>query len=225
MRARNQAGGWRTPFDPLVPTSPMNNPGDYTEANAWQYTATPALHDVEGFRALVGGPGGLARWLDRFFSLPSLGDNKHLGQEALIGQYAHGNEPSHHIAWLYAYTDAPERGHERVAQIARTFYSDRPDGIIGNDDCGQMSAWYVFAALGFYPVEPASGRFTLGRPLVPQARLHLSKGKMLQISRSAAADVMLRGRPITEPEVDYLSLLAGGTLSFPRSRPHTPQAN
>ena len=225
MRARNQAGGWRTPFDPLVPTSPMNNPGDYTEANAWQYTATPALHDVDGFRALVGGPSGLARWLDRFFSLPSLGDNKHLGQEALIGQYAHGNEPSHHIAWLYAYTDAPQRGHERVAQIAHTFYSDRPDGIIGNDDCGQMSAWYVFAALGFYPVEPASGRFTLGRPLVPQARLHLPNGKMLQITRSAATDVMLRGKAITEPEVDYQSLVAGGTLSFPRSRPQALQAN
>ena len=185
----------------------------------------PTLHDVVGFRALVGGPNGLARWLDTFFSLPSLGDNKHLGQEALIGQYAHGNEPSHHIAWLYAYTDTPESGHERVAQIARTFYSDRPDGIIGNDDCGQMSAWYVFATLGFYPVEPASGRFTLGHPLVPQVRLHLPNGKMLQIRRSNAADVMLRSRAITEPEVDYQSLLAGGTLSFPRSRSHTPQAN
>lgn len=224
MRARNQAGGWRTPFDPLVPTSPMNNPGDYTEANAWQYTATPALHDVNGFRALVGGPSGLALWLDRFFALPSQGDNKHLGQEALIGQYAHGNEPSHHVAWLYAYSDAPQRGYDKVARIARTFYSDRPDGIIGNDDCGQMSAWYVFAALGFYPVEPASGRFTLGRPLVAKARLHLADGRTLQIERSKGSDVVLRGQKITGPVVDYQSLMAGGELAFPRTIPQAPKA-
>ncbi|OYU77499.1 MAG: alpha-mannosidase [Alphaproteobacteria bacterium PA3] len=225
MRARNQAGGWRIPFDPLVPTSPMNNPGDYTEANAWQYTATPALHDVDGFRTLVGGKPGLTRWLDTFFSLPSLGDNKHLGQEALIGQYAHGNEPSHHIAWLYAYSDAPERGYDRIAQIARTFYSDRPDGIIGNDDCGQMSAWYIFATLGFYPAEPASGRFTLGRPLVSGAKLHLANGKTLQIDRSTSADVLMRGQTITAPVVEYQSLMAGGRLSFPSANPQTPKAN
>ncbi len=224
MRARNQAGGWRTPFDPLVPTSPMNNPGDYTEANAWQYTATPALHDVEGFRALVGGPSGLTNWLDTFFLLPSLGDNKHLGQEALIGQYAHGNEPSHHIAWLYAYSDAPERGYERIAHIARTFYSDRPDGIIGNDDCGQMSAWYVFAVLGFYPVEPASGHFTLGRPLVPSAKLHLADGKILEIDRAPGSEVVLRGQAIKGATVAYQSLMAGGKLSFPPASSHAPQA-
>lgn len=224
MRARNQAGGWRTPFDPLVPTSPMNNPGDYTEANAWQYTATPALHDVEGFRALVGGPSGLTNWLDTFFLLPSLGDNKHLGQEALIGQYAHGNEPSHHIAWLYAYSDAPERGYESIAHIARTFYSDRPDGIIGNDDCGQMSAWYVFAVLGFYPVEPASGHFTLGRPLVPSAKLHLADGKILEIDRAPGSEVVLRGKAIKGATVAYQSLMAGGKLSFPPASSHAPQA-
>lgn len=225
MRARNQLGGWRTPFDPLVPTSPMNNPGDYTEANAWQYTATPALHDVEGFRALVGGPTGLTNWLDKFFSLPSLGDNKHLGQEALIGQYAHGNEPSHHIAWLYAYSDAPERGFEMIEKIARTFYSDRPDGIIGNDDCGQMSAWYVFATLGFYPVEAASGHFTLGRPLLTQAKLHLAGGKTLVIDRTDGPHVALNGQPVLGPEISYQSLMAGGQLSFPIAKPQTPKAN
>lgn len=222
MRARNQMGGWRTPFDPLVPTSPMNNPGDYTEANAWQYTATPALHDVEGFRALVGGPSGLAHWLDRFFSIPSLGDNKHLGQEALIGQYAHGNEPSHHIAWLYAYSDAPERGYTMIDKIARTFYSDRPDGIIGNDDCGQMSAWYVFAKLGFYPVEVASGHFTLGRPLVSQAKLHLANGKVLLIEQTAGSNVLLNGQTLQGPTLDYQSMLAGGRLSFPRRANQAP---
>lgn len=225
MRARNQLGGWRTPFDPLVPTSPMNNPGDYTEANAWQYTATPALHDMAGFRELLGGPGGLSRWLDQFFTLPSLGDNKHLGQEAMIGQYAHGNEPSHHIAWLYAYSDSPERGYAMVEKIARTFYSDRPDGIIGNDDCGQMSAWYVFAQLGFYPVEAASGRFTLGRPLVRQAKLHLANGKMLRIERAVGSTVSLNGQTVSEPTVDYQSLMAGGSLTFPRDSLQAAKAN
>lgn len=216
MRAKDQAGAWRTPFDPLVPTSPMNNPGDYTEANAWQYTATPALHDADGFAALLGGPTGLGDWLDVFFSLPSLGDNKHLGQEAMIGQYAHGNEPSHHIAWLYAYSDRPRKGPAMIARIAREFYSDQPNGIIGNDDCGQMSAWYVFATLGFYPVESASGRFTLGRPLVASARLHLPDRRTLQITRRGSDEaIRLNGSRVVGPEVAYLDLMDGGALDFP----------
>ncbi|MDC6679212.1 glycoside hydrolase family 92 protein, partial [Leclercia adecarboxylata] len=99
LRGRDSSGAWRTPFDPTEATSPMNNPGDFTEANAWQYTATPAMHDPEGFRDHLGGRAALEAWLDTFFSLPMPDPNKHLGQEAMIGQYAHGNEPSHHIAW------------------------------------------------------------------------------------------------------------------------------
>ena len=151
LRGKDSQGRWREPFDPAMARSPMNNPGDYTEANAWQYTATPALHDAEGFRTKLGGPEGLGRWLDRFFTLPVANPDKHLGQEALIGQYAHGNEPSHHIAWLYAFSDRPQQGHARVAEVVRRFYRAQPDGIVGNDDAGQMSAWLVFAMLGFYP--------------------------------------------------------------------------
>jgi predicted alpha-1,2-mannosidase len=171
LRGRDSKGAWREPFDPIVATSPMNNPGDYTEANAWQYTATPALHDPDGFRERLGGRAELEAWLDAFFALPMPNPNKHLGQEAMIGQYAHGNEPSHHIAWLYAWTDAPSKGERHVADIARRFYRAAPDGIVGNDDAGQMSAWYVLATLGLYPSRPGHAEWTLGAPLVPRARI------------------------------------------------------
>ena len=209
MRGRDSHGAWRTPFDPLVPTSPMNNPGDYTEANAWQYTLTPALHDPLGLRDLVGGPKALGDWLDAFFALQAPGDNKHLGQEGLIGQYAHGNEPSHHIAFLYAYSDRPEKGHALVRRIAKDFYSDQPNGITGNDDCGQMSAWLVLATLGLYPAVPASGQFIASPPLVRSAAVALPGGKTLRIradvrnagigqlggQAEAQSDGWSRGRP------------------------------
>jgi predicted alpha-1,2-mannosidase len=218
MRGKDSAGRWREPFDPLVPTSPMNNPGDYTEANAWQYTATPALHDPEGLVQVMGGAAAFEAWLDRFFTLKSLGENKHLGQEALIGQYAHGNEPSHHIAWLYAYTGAPHKGHEKVREIAQRFYGSGPDGIVGNDDAGQMSAWYVLATLGLYPVVPASGQWVLGRPLVPRATLRLADGRVLHIRRRGPAGTAatLDGQPLDPRAVPHAALRRGGTLVFPR---------
>ncbi|MBK8283736.1 MAG: GH92 family glycosyl hydrolase [Ahniella sp.] len=176
LRGRDSAGEWRKPFDPMAATSPMNNPGDYTEANAWQYTATPALHAPAGFRARLGGRAALEDWLDTFFALAMPDPNKHLGQEAMIGQYAHGNEPSHHIAWLYAWTDAPTKGERHVANIARRFYRDAPDGIAGNDDAGQMSAWYVLATLGLYPSRPGHAEWTFGAPLVSRARIEVGRG-------------------------------------------------
>jgi predicted alpha-1,2-mannosidase len=207
MRGKDSEGRWRTPFDPLTPTSPMNNPGDYTEANAWQYTLTPALHDPEGLAALMGGRADFERWLDAFFSTRGAGDNKHLGQEALIGQYAHGNEPSHHIAYLYAWTDHPEKGHAMVRRIAHQHYSDTPAGITGNDDCGQMSAWYVLSTLGFYPVVPASGHYVLGRPLV---RADGQRG-----GAQPAGWATLNGRPAQATGVPHADLMAGGELRFP----------
>jgi predicted alpha-1,2-mannosidase len=212
MRGKDSAGRWREPFDPLVPTSPMNNPGDYTEANAWQYTATPALHDATGFREVLGGAAGLEAWLDTFFSLPVPNPDRHLGQEAMIGQYAHGNEPSHHIAWLYALTDSPGKGQALVARIAREFYSDRPDGIIGNDDCGQMSAWLVFATLGFYPLQPASGTYVAGVPLTARARIQLPQGRTLTIERAETGGVTLQGKALPRTAMPHAALAAGGTL-------------
>lgn len=213
LRGKDSQGRWREPFDPVVATSPMNNPGDYTEANAYQYTATPALHDPEGLRTRLGGPEGLGRWLDRFFTLPVPKPDKHLGQEALIGQYAHGNEPSHHIAWLYVFSDRPEQGHTRVAEIVRRFYGIGPDGIVGNDDAGQMSAWLVFAMLGFYPLQPSEGHYVTGRPLLTNARLKLANGKVLQITGQGTRPT-LNGRPVDPAAIQHTELLRGGVLRF-----------
>ena len=219
-RGRDSAGHWRTPFDPLTPTSPLNNPGDFTEANAWQYSWTPALYDPPGLIAAMGGPARFRAALDTFFFTlkPSAGA-EYLGQEAMIGQYAHGNEPSHHIAWLYAMTDRPWTGQALVRRIAGEFYRDDPRGIIGNDDCGQMSAWYVFASLGFYPLEPASGRYVLGAPLVRAARLRLAGGRVLRISAPGfgaaryAPDAALNGTALGG-SVAHQRLAAGGSLRF-----------
>jgi predicted alpha-1,2-mannosidase len=214
MRGKDSAGRSREPFDPLVPTSPMNNPGDYTEANAWQYTLTPALHDPAGLIAQMGGAAAFEAWLDRFFSVQAPGDNKHLGQEAMIGQYAHGNEPSHHIAYLYAWTASPHKGHDLIRRIARDFYGSGPDGIIGNDDCGQMSAWLVLSTLGFYPVVPASGHYVAGVPLVRQAVLKRPDGSRLLIRPGTRPGPWLDGQPVDPKALAHLDLLQSRRLEL-----------
>jgi predicted alpha-1,2-mannosidase len=212
MRGKDSAGRWREPFDPLVPTSPMNNPGDYTEANAWQYTLTPALHDPAGLLAHMGGPAAFEAWLDRFFTLKGPGDNKHLGQEALIGQYAHANEPSHHIAYLYAWTGSPGKGPALVRRIVRSFYGSGPQGITGNDDCGQMSAWLVLSTLGLYPVVPASGTWVAGEPLVARAWLSRPGGTRLAVVRGTRPGVRLDDQALSPTAVPHEALTRGRRL-------------
>ena len=207
MRGNDSAGRWREPFDPLVATSPMNNPGDYTEANAWQYTLTPARHDPDGLVALMGGAAAFEAWLDRFFSVRSPADNKHLGQEAMIGQYAHGNEPSHHVAYLYAWTASPHKGHALIRRIASEFYGSGPDGIIGNDDCGQMSAWLVLSTLGLYPVVPASGTYVAGTTLVRRATLARADGSRLEIVPGRRPGVWLDGQRMDPKALPHAALL------------------
>lgn len=215
MRGKDTEGNFRTPFDPLTPTSPMNNPGDYTEANAWQYTWTPFHYDHEGYIDLLGGKEEFTNLLDTFFTIQADGDNKHLGQEGLIGQYAHGNEPSHHIAYLYGYSSEPEIGKRRISEIYNTFYSSAPTGITGNDDCGQMSAWYIFTTLGFYPVNPANGEFVFGMPQVKNATIKLESGKKIQISRKfeSIEKIDFNGEEF-EVTIDYKTLMEGGDLTF-----------
>lgn len=212
LRGKDSQGRWRTPFDPVAATSPLKNPGDYTEANAWQYTLTPALHDPAGLRDALGGAQGLERWLDRFFRLPVPRPDKHLGQEALIGQYAHGNEPSHHVTWLYAHTFAPEKGQRLRERIVRRHYALRPDGLAGNDDVGQMSAWLVFAMLGFYPAHPFGGSYVTGAPLV-DATVLLPGGRVLRITGRGLRPV-LDGRPMSRTALPHADLMAGGVLRF-----------
>lgn len=222
-RGRDSEGKWRHPFDPLRPTSPLNNPGDYTEANAWQYSWTPALFDPQALIDAMGGRALFRDMLDRFFFklAPSAGA-EYLGQEAMIGQYAHGNEPSHHIAWLYAFTESPETGHRLVRRIAEDFYKDRPDGIIGNEDAGQMSAWYIFATLGFYPVQPASGHYVAGIPLVERARIKVPGRAILVINRTGTGDrlsrIALAGEPLSPTAIAHARLIGGGVLNFVTQR-------
>jgi putative alpha-1,2-mannosidase len=173
----------------------------------------------------MGGAAAFERWLDRFFTAAAPGDNKHLGQEGLIGQYAHGNEPSHHIAYLYAWTAAPWKGHALVRRIVRDFHADQPAGIIGNDDCGQMSAWLVLSTLGWYPVVPASGHYVLGAPQVRSARVALPGGRVLRIvadgfgaARPYAARATLAGRAVDPLALAHADLLRGGTLRYTLQR-------
>lgn len=214
MRGKDSKGNWRKDFNPLMATSPMNNPGDYTEANAWQYFWTPAQYDVEGMTRLLGGRKQFTDQLDSFFTIRSLNPNKHLGQEAMIGQYAHGNEPSHHIAYLYAFSDKPQRAGELVSQICRDFYTNRSTGMIGNDDCGQMSAWYIFATLGFYPVNPSSGEYVIGKPQVQAATVYLDKQKPLRIRNNNSTTIKLNDQPINGYTIKHSDLIAGGWLIF-----------
>jgi len=221
FRGRDTRGNWRIPFDPLVATSPMNNPGDYTEANAWQYFWTPAQFDVAGLTNLLGGKDALTKKLNEFFTTESKNPNKFLGQEAMIGQYAHGNEPGHHILYLYAYANEPKTGQQYIHQVISKFHSNTPNGLIGNDDCGQMSAWYILSSLGFYPVNPAGNEFVLGAPQLKKATLHLENGKAFTMeamnisSENISHDkAFLNGRRIETPFITYAQMMDGGHLKF-----------
>ena len=214
MRGKDSRGNWRSPFNPLLATSPMNNPGDYTEANAWQYFWTPALHDIDGMMQLLGGKKHFTAQLDSFFTIQAQNPNKHLGQEALIGQYAHGNEPSHHVAYLYSYSDKPDRGREIITKICSEFYGNNSNGMIGNDDCGQMSAWYIFSTLGFYPVNPVSGEYIIGQPQTKSAIVHLKDGKILKITNNNTKLVTLNGLQVSDLKLTHKQVSTGGLLNF-----------
>ena len=224
MRGKDSKGVWRTPFNPLLATSPMNNPGDYTEANAWQYFWTPAQYDVEGMIELLGGRQQFTDQLDSFFTINTPNPNKYLGQEAMIGQYAHGNEPSHHIAYLYAFSNSPKKGQKYMHQIITKFYNNTPDGMIGNDDCGQMSAWYILSTLGFYQVNPTSNEYVLGAPQVKKAIIHLDNGKELIIDAANISEqniyrggTYLNSQELYKPYLTYKQIMDGGLLEIKMS--------
>jgi predicted alpha-1,2-mannosidase len=221
FRGKDTKGDWRTPFNPLQATSPLNNPGDYTEANAWQYFWTPAQYDVNAVIKLLGGKENFTKKLLRFFSTDAENPNKFLGQEAMIGQYAHGNEPSHHIIYLYAYTNKPKEGQLYIHKVINKYHNNTPDGMIGNDDCGQMSAWYILSTLGFYPVNPASGEFVFGSPQVKKATIHFVNGNKLDIiankfSYSAIYNEVrtFNKKVIRKHFITYQDIIKGGILTF-----------
>jgi predicted alpha-1,2-mannosidase len=218
MRARTRAGEFRAPFDPSV----SGYGSDYTEGNAWQYSWY-VPQDVAGLSAAHGGAAALLAQLDQVFDAkidPKL--FAHMEDiTGLIGWYAHGNEPSHHVAYLYAAAGQPWRTQGRLAQIMKSQYAPRPDGLSGNDDLGQMSAWYLFTALGFYPVTPASNQYIIGRPFLTRAQLELPNGRQFLISTSLLDDahpyvqsVTLNGRPLARVFLRHEEIMAGGELHF-----------
>ncbi len=222
MRGRKTDGSWRTPFDPLRLCNAWALGGDFTEGNAWQYLWL-VPHDVEGLIDLLGGREAFRAKLEALLALPEHPEGQAglVDVSGLIGQYAHGNEPSHHVAYLFALAGAPWRTQELVRDICTRFYSLTPDGICGNEDGGQMSAWYIFSAMGFYPVDPSGGEYVLGAPQLDEVSIALANGKHLTIkarnlsrANRYVASVTWNGRPLATATIRHADLVRGGELVF-----------
>ncbi|URW74537.1 GH92 family glycosyl hydrolase [Sphingomonas donggukensis] len=218
VRARKADGSFRTPFDPTA----INYGSDYTEGNAWQYSWF-VPQDQAALTTALGGDAATVAKLDAMFDFDtSKLDYSHAEDIAgLIGQYIHGNEPSHHVAYLYSHAGAPWRTQARLKQIVDSQYRATPDGLSGNDDLGQMSAWLVFTALGFYPVTPGSLEYVIGRPFVDRATLTLPNGKRLVIVADGldgghpyVGSVTLNGAPVTNAYLRHDQIMGGGELRF-----------
>jgi len=218
MRGRLENGSWRDPFDPDF-VSDGDKAHDFTEANSWQYTWF-VPQDVPGLISLMGGRKAFVDKLDALFNHAPIPEPSIHDVTGLIGQYAQGNEPSHHVAYLYSYAGAPWKTQERVRQI-RALYNETPQGLCGNEDCGQMSAWYVLSSLGLYPVNPVQATYVLGVPAFSRSDLTLindSKFTILATDLSPenhyVDKVWLNGKPLTRVYITHKELMAGGTLEF-----------
>jgi predicted alpha-1,2-mannosidase len=221
LRARKSDGTYREPFNPTA----INYGSDYTEGNAWQYSWF-APQDLGGIVKTLGGDAATVKKLDAMFDFDnSKIDYSHAEDIAgLIGQYIHGNEPSHHVAYMYDYAGAPWRTQARLTQIIKSQYKPTPEGLSGNDDLGQMSAWLMFTSLGFYPVTPASNEYAIGRPFVDRAALNLPNGKRFVVRAEGLTDdkpyvgkVTLNGKPLTRAYLRHEEIVAGGELVFTMS--------
>lgn len=221
MRPKDSKGEWLTPFDPYrLAHADSNIGGHYTEGNALQYT-WHVLQDIPGLIELLGGKEEAGKVLDFLFTTEQESTGTLSDVTGLIGQYAHGNEPSHHIAYIYMYLDRPEDTQRLICQICNDFYQNKPDGLIGNDDCGQMSAWYMFSAMGFYPVNPVSGELVFGAPQLPKTTLNLDNGKTFTIEAINLSEenmyiekIELNGSIYTEKFITYDDIMNGGELTF-----------
>lgn len=219
MRPKQADGQWKSPFNPSDIAHAESRGGDYTEGNAWQYT-WHVQHDVPGLIKLFGGEQAFLNKLDSLFTVELTGEGL-ADVTGLIGQYAHGNEPSHHVTFLYALAGKPERTQELIREIFDTQYKNKPDGLCGNDDCGQMSAWYMFNAMGFYPVDPVSGNYVFGAPQLPKVVLHLPDNKMFTViaenlskENKYIESIMLNGKPYEKNYISHEDIVRGGTLVY-----------
>ena len=219
MRGRLSDGSWITPFDPVS----VQRPSNYVEGNAWQW-AWFVPQDVEGLMELVGGQKSFEAHLDTLFTTSSelTGDpNAAADVTGMVGQYAHGNEPSHHIPYLYNYAGAPRKTQALVDHILRTLYHNDPNGLSGNEDVGQMSAWYALSAMGFYSFCPGRPVYEIGRPIFDKVTIHLSNGKdfVIQAKNNSVENKYIRsmklnGEDLAEPRFSHFDLMKGGELIF-----------
>jgi predicted alpha-1,2-mannosidase len=221
MRGKDSNGTFREPFDPF---HSVHRENDYTEGTAWQYTWL-VPHDVEGLVKLFGSKAAFLNKLDSLFLVSGdMGEEASPDISGLIGQYAHGNEPSHHIIYLYTVVGEPAKTAEKVREVLETMYTDQPAGLCGNEDVGQMSAWYILSALGFYQVEPAGGRYYFGSPLMDEASINVGNGKTFSMSAKNNSkenkyikSVTLNGKPYDKRYINFDDIRAGGVLEFEMS--------
>ena len=217
MRALSSDGKFREPFDEF---SSKHRADDYTEGNAWQYLWL-VPHDVEGLVELLGGNEKFAAKLDSLFTIEgNMGTEASPDITGLIGQYAHGNEPGHHVIYLYDYVGQPEKTARLARHIMRTLYHDTPDGLCGNEDVGQMSSWYVLSSMGLYQVEPAGGKYMFGSPMFDKIDMKVKGGTFTIIAHDNSEEnvivdhVMLNGKPYDKNYIDFKDIVSGGTLEF-----------
>ena len=221
MRGKSDKGdSWHEPFDPKFSSHRVH--ADYTEGNAWQHSWF-VLHDTDRLIKMHGGDIKFTAKLEQLFNESSeiTGENVSVDISGLIGQYAHGNEPSHHIAYMYNYANKPWRTQYWVREILKTQYDTTPEGLSGNEDCGQMSAWYVFSAMGLYPFNPASGEYQIGSPIFEKTTIKISENKSFTIIAKNASDeniyiqsATLNGKEFNRTILKHSELTKGGTLTF-----------
>ena len=218
FRAKNQKNEWIEPFNPLAYGG--NGGFPFTEGNAWQYLWY-VPQDVYTLQDLFGGEKNFLKKLDTFFTLNAKPEDVNGNASGFIGQYAHGNEPSHHIVYLYDFTGEPWKAQQYSAQIMNDLYNEGHSGYSGNEDCGQMSAWYIFSSMGFYPVNPANGIYCFGSPQLKEATIHLASGKQFKITAANAGGkniyiqkIMLNSKPWKKNFIRHSDIVAGGLLEF-----------
>ncbi len=220
MRGKSSDGKFR-PASTFNPYASTHRADDYCEGNAWQYTFL-APHDVEGLAQCFGSEEAMLKRLDELFAADAglQGDEISPDITGLIGQYVHGNEPDHHAIYFYTMLGAPHKTADRVREVLATFYKNEPDGLAGNEDVGQMSAWYVLSSLGFYQVEPAGGRYFFGSPLMDKATLKVRDGEFTIIAHNNSKEnkyiqsITLNGQPYTQAWIDFEDIAKGGTLEI-----------
>ena len=221
----NPATGFMQPIDDKGVFQPNFNPDEYTahicESNAWHYFWS-VQHDIKGLVALTGGQDKFAAKLDSMFTyIPAGSEELPIFSTGMIGQYAHGNEPSHHVIYLYNKVRQPWKTQKYAAQVMHELYFNAPAGLCGNEDCGQMSAWYVFSAMGFYPVNPVSGEYEIGTPLFPEMRLNLDNGKTFTVLAPNVSreniyiqSMKVNGQPYDKSYITHQQIMEGATVEF-----------